>query len=67
MRKGANTKHFVIRTLIVILLALVIYFGLILISGISMRHEEKRSGTQTFHGPTGAPYIKGPTSSPPQN
>ncbi len=58
-------KRFAIRALVVIVFTLVIYFGLALLSGISTQNTEKKNSARTFHGPVGAPYVKGPTSSPP--
>ncbi len=60
-------KRFIIKILVVIVLALVIYLGLVLFSA-PLHAPGDREGTieSGFKGPVGSPYVKGPTSSPPR-
>ncbi len=60
-------KYFIFRALVVIILALVIYFGLTLFSGIFMQRGTQGNESQRLPGPVGTPYVKGPTGPPPQN
>ncbi len=54
------------KVIIVIVLALVIYLGLVLFSApLQAPNNGEGMKNQEFRGPVGDPYVKGPTSVPP--
>ncbi|GEM_PF-3099251 len=59
-------KRLIIKILIVIVLALVVYFGLVFFSATLEAPDNGRGAEDRgFQGPVGDPYVRGPTSSPP--